>query len=319
MRGTGYGSFSGRDCRRGIAGLRKQLKSPQHTIRTFLEAIDEKDLETAYKCLDLSGLDVETAAAKRQTYAAKLHLALTKYLTDFDLGAISDNELEEAPYPIRHPQLTGVQLVPTTEGLWKFSKSTVKLLDGEKFDFLVADTRLVQQEAQEAAWSIPLWLQRQFDESWWGTTFLLKDYQWVCLLILLGGGLLVGQASRLLFDYLTRIWFHLTATDVDDRPRKQLWTPVVALINIWIWYYGGSADRFAIRDHGHHLADLKVFYSGLGGLGRHSGPSICCQNYLTKKAKLTASRYDDSLVPLLCSALKLVAIILGVIPICRLF
>ena len=37
------------------------------------------------------------------------------------------------------------------------------------------------------------------------------------------------------------------------------------------------------------------------------------QNYLTKKAKLTASRYDDSLVPLICSTLKLLSIVFGVV------
>ncbi|MEM9413524.1 MAG: mechanosensitive ion channel family protein, partial [Planctomycetota bacterium] len=158
----------------------------------------------------------------------------------------------------------------------------------------------------------PLWLQQQFSESLWGTTFFIKDYQWICLIALLLIGFLAGQLARILFDYLTKLWFRMTSTDVDDQIRKQLWAPVIALVHILIWYYGTTMIDLPSSAMGVILPVLK-FFTVLAAVWTAFRAINLLQNYLMKKAKTTASRYDDSLVPFICSALKLVAVILGVV------
>lgn len=290
--------------------LQNQLKTPRKTVQTFLDAMQSKEFETAYLCFDLSELDIETASAKQRTYAVKLNLAFAEYFGLADLSALSTNPNEpKQPYPVCHETaMSGVVLVKDSNKLWRFSRSTVKLLDSDELDFLFEDA-----DAEEhAAWSVPLWLQQRFPKSWWGTTFLLKDYEWVCLLGLLAGGYLVSLLCRFILDYLTQIWFRLTGTDVDDQPRRRLWTPMVWLLQIWIWYYGMKWIDLPAGVLGIVLPVLK-FFTIVAAVWCGFRLINLLQNYLAKKAKLTASRYDDSLIPLVCSGLKLLAMVVGVI------
>ncbi len=295
-----------------LLALKKVLKSPKQSVVAFIEAMRDQDLALAYQCFDLSDLDVETAEAKRKTYAVKLQIVF-KNLDLQLLQTISDDPDEpEQPYPVfTDSTLNEIQLVRDGNELWKFSKSTIKFLDGEAFDELFAIPTL-QEDTSEGVWSLPLWIQQRFPESWWGTTFYLKDYQWVCLLVLLGAGFLIGQLVKILLDYLTRLWFRATSTDIDDLPRVKLWAPVVSLIHIWIWYWGTTLIDLPSQVMGVLLPVLK-FFTVLAAVWTAFRAINLLQNYLAKKARLTASRYDDSLVPLVCSALKLVAVVLGIV------
>ena len=288
----------------------KQLRTPRATVQTFYRAMESKNFDDAYLCFDLGGLDAETAKAKKRTYAVKLHLALVKFYSLSELSTLSAQSDEpEQPYPISDaPELEGIQLVRDGNKLWKFSRSTIKLLDGDAFDFLFENG-----DAEEhIAWSFPLWLQQKFPESWWGTTFLLKDYEWLCLLILFAGGFIASWTLGKLLDYLTKIWFRYTKTDVDDQPRKRLWTPVNWLAQIWIWYYGMSWIDLPSNVLGVVLPILK-FFTIVAAVWCAFRFINLLQNYLAKKAKLTASRYDDSLIPLVCSSLKLLSMVIGVV------
>ena len=293
--------------------LQKQLKSPRETVQILLQSMEQGNFELAYQCLDLSDLDAATASAKKQTYCVKLQLALKKYLSNFDLLRLSsDPEEEERPYPpSNNPELDGIFLVRTPDNLWVFSKSTIEMLDGDSFDFLLAEDQPESDELTQSL-SIPLWIQQQFPKSWWDATFLLKDYQWICLVILLLAGLLIGQAAKYLLDYVTKIWFRFTRTDVDDQPRLKLWTPVVALLHIWVWYFGTKSIDLPSGVMGIILPVL-TFFAVVAAVWCAFRLIDLLNNYLAKKAKLTASRYDDSLVPLICSVLKFVAVGLGII------
>lgn len=297
-----------------LLDLQQRLRSPRDTVTTFLQSMDDRDFESAYDCLDLSELDAETAAAKERSYAVKLQLALEVCLEESPLTGISDNPETEAPYAIcQDGEFEGIKLVPAAGNLWKFSRSTVALLDGELFDDLLARQQATAQQAVDPApWSFPLWLQKRFDESWWGTTFLLKDYQWICLLVLIAIGFLVGQLARWFLDYVTRIWFRITRADVDDQPRRQLWTPVVSLIHILVWYYGTTLIDLPTGAMQVILPVLK-FFTVIAAVWTAFRAINLLQNYLAKKARTTVTRYDDSLVPLVCSALKLVSLLLGVV------
>lgn len=295
-----------------LLDLRKRLKSPRQSLLTFVEAMEAGDLELAYKCFDLSELDVETADAKRKTYAVKLQLIFNE-LEPGAFEQVSDDPAElEQPYPILPDSvLEEIKFVRDSNELWRFSKSTTRFLDDEEFDalFAIAD---IQREATAVDLPIPLRIQQLFPEKWWGSTFLLKDYQWLCLLVLLVAGLLIGQLAKLLFDWLTLFWLRATGTDIDDQPRKKLWAPVVALVHIWIWYQGTTLIDLPSQVMGVILPVLK-FLTVVAAVWTAFRLVNLFQNYLIKKTRLTPSRYDDSLVPLICNALKLVAIVLGII------
>lgn len=292
--------------------LKKQLKSPRQTVMTFLDAVERQDYDLARKCFDLSGLDPETADAKHKTLAIKLHLIINNYSPSFDPFFVSSDPEVEPPYSmIETEDLKSIQLVPDKNGLWRFSKSTVELIDSDAFDYLIAEERAAGSESAETAASFPLWLQQQFDESWWKTTFLVKDYQWVCLLILLLAGLLIGQLCKWLLNFLTYLWFRYVRTNVDDDKRKNLGTPIATLANIFVWYQGTKLIDLPTTVMVVVLPVLK-FLTILAAVWTAFRTIDLLSNYLRKKARRTASRYDDAIVPLFQSGAKLLAIAAGI-------
>ena len=122
--------------------LKKQLKSPRQTVVTFLEAAEKQDYELARKCFDLSGLAPETEDAKYKTLAIKLNLIINEYGPNFDLAYISSDPEVEPPYSIMETKdQESIQLVPNKDGLWRFSKSTVEVIDSLSLIHISEPTR----------------------------------------------------------------------------------------------------------------------------------------------------------------------------------
>ena len=292
--------------------LKKQLKSPRQTVVTFLEAAEKQDYELARKCFDLSGLAPETEDAKYKTLAIKLNLIINEYGPNFDLAYISSDPEVEPPYSIMETKdQDSIQLVPNKDGLWRFSKSTVELIDSDAFDYLIAKETTNASETSEAAISFPLWLQQQFDESWWKTTFLIKDYQWVCLLILLFAGLLIGQLCKWLLNFLTYLWFRYVRTNVDDAQRKNVGQPIAILANIFVWYQGAKLIDLPTSVMTVLLPVLK-FLTLVAAVWSAFRIIDLISNYMLAKARKTASRYDDAIVPLVRTGLKMLAVAAGI-------
>ena len=84
------------------------------------------------------------------------------------------------------------------------------------------------------------------------------------------------------------------------------------LLQIWLWYCGMRLIDLPSEILGVVLPVLK-FFTVLAAVWCAFRAIDLLKNYLFKKAKLTESRYDDSLIPFICGALKIIAIALGVI------
>lgn len=293
--------------------LQNRLRSPKNTVVTFLRAMENGESDLAARCLDLSTLAGDTIHAKKTSYSIKLWLALKKYFNEFDLVSLSENPEEaEQPYTISpSDNLADVTLIRNSNELWLFSRATVDLLDGNRFDHLIAEKN--EEPASETEpFSIPLWIQQKFDESWWGTTFLLKDYQWICLAVLFLAGVIIGRVAKFVLDYLTKAWFRRIRTDVDEQPRRRLWTPIIVLIHVGLWYLGVHFIDLPSSAMSMVLPTLK-FLMVVAAVWTALRLINLLQNYLAKRAKLTATRYDDSLVPLIGTALRIVAVALGIV------
>ena len=293
--------------------LKKQLKSPRQTVITFRDAVTQQDYEIARKCLDLSDLDPETEDAKYKTLAIKLHLVIEEFAPFFDLDFVSADPNVEPPYSIFETEdQHSIQLVPNKDGLWRFSKSTVELIDSDTFDYLISKKPADDSESAEAAESFPLWLQQQFDESWWKTSFLIQDYQWVCLLILLLAGLLIGQLCKWLLNFLTYLWFRYVQTNVDDDKRKYIGRPIAVLANIFVWFQGAKMIDLPASVMAVLLPVLK-FLTIVAAVWTAIRIIDLISNYLLAKARTTASRYDDAIIPLVRTGLKLLAVAVGIL------
>lgn len=300
--------------------LKTLLEDPHETIRTFLTAMESGELQRAVQCLDLDWQDKETSTVKGGIYADKLYFVLTRiwdrrtYLITgdpnheppFQLSAVLRQETDNEKWSdARH-----IQLTRNSKGMWRFSQSTLQTVDEELWPKW--QSRVAEGEVVPKALSAPVWVSNLFPNFLHETHFLLKDYQWICLLILTALGFLIGWLSRHILDWLTQLWFRLAHARVDDRPRLMLWRPVGLLINALVWYYGARLIDLPASFLGVLLVGLKFFSVVIAVWTAFRAINLLA-NFMKKRAAATPSRYDDSIVPIASNLLKFVALLVGVV------
>ena len=300
--------------------LRKLLEDPREAMRTFLSAMDSGDLDQAIKCLDLDWQDKDTASAKGGTYADQLYFVIIR-IWDRRSYRVSGNPNFQPPYQLSEAVLEAqdsekwidarqIQLTKNSKGMWRFSQSTLETVEQELWPKW--QDRLADGEIAPKALSAPVWVASLFPKSLREKRFLLKDYQWICLLLLTAFGFLVGWLSRLLLDLLTQLWFGITKTSVDDQPRTMLWRPFSLLINALVWYFGAKLLDLPAGFLGVLLVGLKFFSVVIAVWTAFRAINLLA-NFMVKRAARTPSRYDDSIVPIASNLLKFAAVLIGVI------
>ena len=297
--------------------LRRNLKDPSETLRTFLSAMDAGELTRAIDCLDLDWLDKETSDVKAGTYADKLYFVLTR-IWDQRTWRVSSDPEHEPPYVLsssfseavdgeKFEDASQILLTPNSKKMWRFSQSTLQVVEDSLWPKW--QDRIESGQSAPKALSFPVWLSNLFPKSMQETRFLLKDYQWLCLLVLTALGFLVGWIIRVLLDWLTSIWFRFTRTHVDDRPRMLLWRPIGLLVNALVWYYGAKLIDLPPQFLSVLLVALKFFSVVIAVWTSFRGIDLLT-NFLQKRSAATASRYDDALVPIASNLLKFASILI---------
>ena len=281
---------------------------------TFLKAMKSDHLDRASACLDLSGIPAATVEIKGQTYAEKLYQVLLRFWEKPPTWKITDDPNHDPPYqlsdilteymePEKWSDARYIQMVPDDGGRWRFSKTTLQAVEEELFD---------RWADRSDAKTIPVWIENLFQGRFSKKHFLLKDYQWVCLIILTLFGFIIGRLSRYLLDGLTKLWFRIMRAKVDDQPRLKLWGPVSLMINALTWYFGAKMIDLPAEFLGYLLIALKFFAVVIAVWTAFRAINVLV-SVLQRKAALTPSRYDDSLVPLVGNILKIVSVLLGVV------
>ena len=300
--------------------LRRRLRDPRETFRTFLTAMEAGDLEQASECLALEWLDRETSDVKAGTYADKLYFVLTR-IWDQRTYRVSSDPDYESPYLLSSAignatdkemldDAKLISLTPNAKKMWRFSQSTLETIDDSLWPKW--QERIGSAADAPEALSFPVWLSNLFPQSMQSTRFLLKDYQWLCLLVLTALGFLVGWLVRIMLDCLTAIWFRISGASVDDQPRTLLWRPVALLINALVWYYGAKLIDLPPQFLSVLLVALKFFSVVIAVWTAFRGIDLL-SNFLQKKSAATATRYDDALVPIASTLLKFASILIGLI------
>jgi MscS family membrane protein len=145
-----------------------------------------------------------------------------------------------------------------------------------------------------------------------GTTFLLADYQWIALAILFVLGLVADVVTQSVLRHLTSAWFRFARSDGERRLERSVWRPVGLLAQALVWYQGIPYIGLPGPVLGLALVALK-FFAVVAAVWTGSRLIDLLASYLTDKAQLTATRFDDLLVPLISKSLKVLAAVIGVL------
>jgi MscS family membrane protein len=149
-----------------------------------------------------------------------------------------------------------------------------------------------------------------FPEHLHQTRFLLPDYKWICIAVVILLGLIADLIARLILHQVTAASFRLLKRD--RTVEKARWRPAGLLAQAIVWYVGTEAIGLPDQASLILLIGLK-FFTVVAAVWTGFHLIDVLVGFLRQKAEGTATKFDDLLVPLVSKTLKLFAICVGVL------
>ncbi len=294
-----------------------ELHSPRATLQTFLRAMRDKETELAVSCLDLGKLTKEATATSGPNVAYQLHVVI-KRLTKISLedkwlwGDLSD--LNDYEKPFRLDEISGAQSDASAlvirrnkdDANWRFDRETcegIEALYNELEQASEPTTQLVDP-AEEIEKPFAIRLRDAFPDFLLHKTFLLPDYQWLCLLTLIFFGLAADALTRRFLSLISSRWLDAYVEEEELAARSKIWRPVGRLVNAATWYWGTKLIGLPPATLNVLLAVLKLFTIYAAAWTAFAMIDIAAK-FLARQALRTDTKFDDLLVPLVSKSLKI--------------
>ncbi len=309
--------------------LDPDLRNPRETMRTFMESLKAGDFEKATKCLDLSKLDPQTRSVNGRQLVWDLKSIIDKIGAISSYQQIGERQGNSQPMSVqemipdadRSPDLQDVAesiiVAPGPNGNWRFTSQTVAQINQlrEQLELVVP-----QAAAEPIQANVPpqVWIRQQFPPTLRRTHFLLPDYQWFCLLVLIFLGFVVDISVRTLFTWLAARWDSYFKTDQKSELDKKARRPLGLLAQATLWWLGIRLIGLPILPSMIILAGLKVFLAAACVWAAFALIDILAA-FLAAKASRTHTKFDDLLVPLVSRSLKAFAICVAVLSVAEAF
>ncbi len=303
------------------ARMARLLRSPRSTFESLIKLVDEGERNDATICLDLSEVPANIVSVVGPETALHLRNILAR-MWKINYDKLPDDPNTPSPYVFGKdtnintelPLFTWgdaarIQLVRNDKGYWQFSPETVDQVDGlwERWrDRPVQSKRLAAKEKMLFADRLQSW----FPESLHGTTFLLKNYQWICLLILIFIGFVADVVSRFLLHRLAATWFRVFRSNDQYDAQHGVFRPMGLLVQALVWYVGTTLIGLPDSMLWILLLGLKFFTVVAAVWSAYRVIDLVALE-LSEKARRTSTKFDDLLIPLVSRSLKVMALVVG--------
>ncbi|MFG0256420.1 MAG: mechanosensitive ion channel family protein [Phycisphaerales bacterium JB043] len=297
------------------------LSSPQETMFSFLEAVNEKDFVTAVNALELPP-GTESGA---RNIAARLVGVINRigFVTEDQLPDASQVERENLTSFVYFPQSDiidhaiavrdGAQgqiaLTRSPDGAWRFSRATIANLDA-----LYTSVESFSRKAgvDEAELDYTIRIHRMMPQQLRSQIMGLFGWQWLGLLALIFIAVVIDLAVQLfLRGFATRrIRKRGQEAEPDEikrsmRPFGLFAASLFMIASIWALALPAEALRIVIPA-------IRLVMSVASVWAAFRTVDLI-SSVAASRAKLTASRYDDLLIPLVRKTLKIFIFAIGLI------
>jgi MscS family membrane protein len=318
--------------------LAKQLASPADTIRTFVTAVNENDLDLAAKCLDVSQI-VALEEVKNQTakdYALQLKNGVLDKMFRIDYSVLPTKmpkdidkfTMAEVIQGIQDHVLTDVTMIQLSRGeddLWRFSAETVEVIP-ELWQRWHNQENVVLTTENKSEQSVG----RKTQELFFRDTLLRNP--WIAGFVIVCVGIIVHWIVCTALGALTRLWFRVRHGDTDASTYQHVWRPIGLCLQSAIWYWGVNYVLLDTRSE--LFLNLGIEWAAyLRSASVVLLRAICVitavwtlfgfinlgATFWARRAVRTVSKFDDMLIPLVSRTLKIVAICAGVLTIAQTF
>lgn len=312
-----------------------EFASPRAVLRTFLERLSKDQKKEAAELLDLSGFNAEARSVKGPELAYMLYAIMNRTVempTGDDWPPVDSAEAyEDVP---ADPEFEGewslaqlnrftgdeakqISIARNADGKWLFSKETVAAI--EPLFALTEEAPLLTQEPSNSKTTKPLAIRYRdlFPEPLKRQAFLMPWYQWLSLLFIAMAGTVVERLVRWLFTNLGDYLLHRKEADHHETTAG-VWRPVGGVANAATWYTGAAMLGLPLEFVGFLLVVLKLIFFASAVWAVFAVADLLA-GYFSRRAKRIDRKFDDLVIPIATTTVKVVAVIVGIIAVTAAF
>lgn len=316
------------------------MRSPRAVLTEFLQRIRADQKKEAAELLDLSALNAATSESRGPDLAYKLYAAMQRLVRlpaseegDIDdlFTALTNNEAAltlvpnsdsyAEPWKLSEwteqtdPQAAQIVIAQNPETkVWKFSQQTVAAIDSLYESLETKEVIAKPTGGDEPTETFGILLRNAFPQSLRTTYFLLPTYQWLLLLALAPLGRFAEKLSRQVLTAIADTVLRrydpefFSSTDTSRR----VWRPMGRLANAAVWVIGAYLIELPV-----HVTDVLLvvllFVAIVMAILAVFRIIDLVSDYFVRRAKRSQRKFDDLLVPLAASTIKIVAALFGVL------
>gem|GEM_PF-106710 len=300
------------------ADVPPEYRSPRATMVTFLKAMNEDDLRTAIRCLDLSGLSDMERDASARLLAGKLLLVMNRHKVVVP-QEISDDPLFEGPYKHLIDRYGRIEIARQVggerAGEWLFSAATVKSVE-RLYDAWETRPLLPEFRADPGVSlrTLPsLWLrERVIPADLKRTGLWLQHWQWIGLGLALLLGWVAQRLTRAVVPRLARRLLHIPGATRDAGADLHVLRPLALLALVATWWAGLQFVDLGARVVGLVWPAIRFVLVAAAAWTLYTLIDVAA-GYVAERAAQRGLRLDDVVVSLARKTLKVTVVAIGVL------
>lgn len=289
--------------------------SPRATLATLIDAMDKYNAGTnkllngprASACLDLEGAGISKDQGVQ--YADYLIQVIDR-LKDLDVAALPDAPEAPAHAEVlsRDGQSLRIGFVAKTGGEWLIDGPTI--LEAARLWPVVMRWSTLRKTT--GALSMGMWIESNMPERMLKTSFLLKHWQWLGILLLIALGVLLDRLMGWLLVKFVRFWFHRRKVELPPQELARVERPLGLAVMGAIWWVG---IQWLLLPPGIYefIGKIAIFFLAASSVWAAYRLVDVLAAYLEQLAARTVSRMDDLLVPLVRKTLKIFVMVFGLV------
>lgn len=287
------------------------FRSARTTMRTYLEAMHAGDTATAIRCFDLSDQPMATRTEIGSVMAQWLLFVMDRI--EYVIYTEVPDRTAGEPYVWYLDENGRIELAPAEsgpqEGWWLFTKATVNSLESLHKSF--AEKPVVAGIEGPSFWDNPRrWLQESVPPSWKADVLTIELWQWAGIGLFLAIGYAVFQVVSLACAALIRPFGRSRHVEFTPDRIASTVRPLGMLAMLVIWWFGLWLLLIPVAVQTYVWPALKFVMTAVGVWAAYRLIDLI-SDYFGSRARLTVTRLDDVLVPLLRKTGKIVIVALG--------
>jgi MscS family membrane protein len=290
------------------------LSSPRETFTTFLHSMNEikrgqaERINDATHTLDLSAINPLIREEKGRDLAwmlleaiDKTKIVKLKRIPNYKTGKL---------YVFSRYESGTISINQFSDGRWLFTQNTLSSLPNIIEELASKKSLKVDDKnAQFIPWHIQL--RQQLPESLRTRSFLLENWKWLGILVIIAIGIVADKISSFLLQFIVKRFRQTTKTPAfKDTPTDML-RPLAMLVMAAIWWVG--LNLLTLPDQAMIILLVAVkMLAGIAGVWGAYRLVDLITLYLSYQAGQTDNKVDDVLVPLIRKTLKVFVTVIGI-------